>query len=497
MTLRKQLSLAILPLVFLSTAVYAQTTPAPAASVQPWTTIPIPPLHAFKPVQPRRVELPNGVTLLLEEDHELPFIHGNIMIRGGSRDEPADKVGLATIYAHVWRTSGTATTSGDALDDLLAAKAASIETSNGVATTSLSWSSLRQDTDTVFAAALDLLLHPAFQPAKLALVRRQMASAISRRNDNPESIAIREMYELDYGPKSPYARHAEYASIATVTLDDLKAFHDRTVIGANLIVSVSGDFDAAAMEAKLRAALEPIPRGTAIPLPQFVPSAPRPGVYFAEKSDVNQSTVLITGIGMQRDDPNFYAAAVMNDVFSGGFSSRLVQSVRTRLGLAYDVEGSLTAAYDHPGIFYVIVGTRSPATVPSTKAALDVVNSMLSQPPTPSELQHAKDDLLNSFVFEYDSREKILSEQVILDLYHYPSDFLERYPAAVQRVTAADVARVANNYIQPTKLATVVVGNSSEIQPAISQLGPVTPIDITIPPPPDGSKPGARPGPEQ
>jgi zinc protease len=256
---------------------------------------------------------------------------------------------------------------------------------------------------------------------------------------------------------------------------------------------VVGDFESTAMEAKLRAALGAIPKGEQIPTPVFHSADSRPGVYFANKSDVNQSTILIAGLGIQRDNPDYYAADVMNDIFSGGFSSRLVQTVRTKLGLAYEAQGALTASYDHPGIFYVIVGTRSPATVPATQAALTEVRGMRTTPPSPKELQQAKDDLLNSFIFSYDSKDKILGEQVILELYHYPSDLLERYPPNIEKVTGADVTRVANKYIDVNKLAVVVVGNKAEIDPALSTLGPVTNLDIAIPPPPSGS---TKPGPQ-
>ena len=109
---------------------------ATASPAQPWKKIPIPPLHAFKPQQPQRIELANGLVIFLQEDHELPFISGSILIRGGSRDEPADKIGLVSMYGQTWRTSGTAATDGDKLDDQLNAKAASLETSGGSANTS-------------------------------------------------------------------------------------------------------------------------------------------------------------------------------------------------------------------------------------------------------------------------------------------------------------------------------------------------------------------------
>jgi zinc protease len=462
----------------------APATHTAAAPAQPWKKIPIPPLHAFKPQQPRRIELSNGLVIFLQEDHELPFINGSILIRGGSREEPADKVGLVTMYGQTWRTSGTTTIDGDKLDDQLELKAARIETSGGSANTSLRWSSLKGDFDTVFASAVDLLLHPAFKADKLSLAKRQMDTGISRRNDDASGIAIREAIKLVYGPTSPYARQAEYSTVAAVTLDDLKTWHDKTVAPNGMIVSVSGDFDSAAMEQKLRAAFEPLPRGQVLAAEKATFTDPKPGINFINKDDVNQSNVLIVGLGTERSNPDYYALSVMNEIFSGGFSSRVVQNVRTKLGLAYSVDGAFGASYDHPGIFYVIAGTKSASTVAATKAMLDEVNRLKTAPPTAAELAKAKDDLLNSFIFRYDSPEKILGEQVTLAFYGYPSDFLEKYKEGIEKVTAADVARVANKYVDQSKLGIVIVGNQSEIKPPLSELGKVTELDITIPPPP-------------
>ncbi|HEV2619162.1 MAG TPA: pitrilysin family protein, partial [Acidobacteriaceae bacterium] len=293
------------------------------AHAEPWTKIPIPPLHAFKPQEPRRIELANGMVIFLQEDHELPFINGFIVIRGGSRDEPAQKIGLVSLYGQSWRTSGNSKTSGDVLDTQLAAKAARIETGGGQAWTSLHWSSLKGDFDPVFASAVDLLLHPAFNEAKLQLAKRQAAARISRRNDEAPSIASREAVKLVYGADSPYGRIPQYATIAAVKLDDLRAWHDRTVVPNNMMIAVSGDFDSAAMEAKLRAVFEPLPRGTQVEAPKLDFPGPKPGVYFVDKPDVNQSTVFTVGLGTRQDNPDYYALSVMNDIFSGGFGSRV------------------------------------------------------------------------------------------------------------------------------------------------------------------------------
>jgi zinc protease len=477
--------------IHLSAVAQTKASPAKATSTapaQPWKKIPIPPLHAFKPEQPKRIELANGLVIFLQEDHELPFINGSILIRGGSRDEPADKVGLVTMYGQSWRTSGTAAVSGDKLDDQLELKAARIEATGGAANTSLRWSSFKDDFDSVFDSAVDLLLHPAFKADKLALAKHQIDTSISRRNDDASNMAIREAIKLVYGPTSPFARQPEYATVAAVTPDDLKEWHDKTVVPNGMIVAVSGDFNYTEMERKLRAAFDPLPRGQVMAEEKFSFTNPTPGVRFASKDDVNQSNILIVGLGTERSNPDYYALSVMNEVFSGGFGSRVVQNVRTKLGLAYSVDGSFGASYDHPGIFYVIAGTKSASTVPATKAMLDEVDRLKTVPPTPTELAKAKDQLLNAFIFHYDSPDKILNEQITLAFYGYPADFLDKYKAGIEKVTSEDVARVANKYVDASKLGIVVVGNGEEIKPPLSELGNITNLDTTIPPPP--GKPG-------
>ena len=464
----------------------APGSPAPWTS---WKKVPIPPLPTFHPKQPTRITLKNGMTIFLQEDHELPFINGFIMIRGGSRDESADKTGLTDLYGETWRTSGTADMSGDKMDDILEAKAAKIETNNDTESTSLTWSSFKQDFDQVFGMATSLLLHPEFRADKLALAKQQEDTGIIRRNDNPEEIAMREAELLAYGKNSPYARVPEFATVHAVTLADLTAWHDRTVTPNNMILGVSGDFNTAEMEAKLRAAFEPLPRGADFVSVKTTFPGPTPGVYLAQKSDVNQSNVWIVGLGTERSNPDYYALSVMNTVFSGGFGSRLFQDVRTRLGLAYAVEGAYGASYDHPGLFYVAAGTKSESTVAATQAMLQQIGQLKTVPPTAVELRNAKDQVLNSWVFHFDSPEKILRQQATLAFFGYPSDFIEKYRDGIEKVTAADVTRVANKYVHPSKLAILVVGNDAQFGTPLSTLGPVKTLDITIPMPPGMQQP--------
>lgn len=458
---------------------------AHAQQSKPWEQIPIPTLHQFNPQQPKRIQLANGIVIFLQEDHELPFVSGSVLIPGGSRDEIPAKAGLVGLYGQAWRTSGTEKMDGDAMDNFLEARAAHIETTGDDDSTALSWDSLKGDSDQVFALAMDLLFHPKWSPEKLQLAQQQEATSIVRRNDDEDGIAERESNKLVYGADSPYTRQPEIATIGAVNLADLQAWHDRTLKG-KLIIGISGDFDSATMEAKVRAAFESLPPITPEPPRHDMFAGPTPGVYFINKEDVNQSNVQIVGIGVDRHNPDVPAIVVLNEILGGGFGSRLFQKVRTQLGLAYAVGGGFGLVYDHPGSFRVEVLTKSASTVDATKAADEEIAALLTRPFTEDELKRAKEDILNSFLFRYDTRDKILSEREQLEFYGYPADYLETYHAGLEKVTLADVAAAARKYVHPDKLAILVVGNGPEIKPGLDALDKGTPknIDITIPMPP-------------
>src|SRR5262249_968987 len=146
----------------------AQKAPAASKSQEaPWEQIKKPPLPPFNPKEPKRIQLDNGMVVFLQEDHELPRIDGAAYIHGGSKDEPAAKVGLASIYGSSWRTGGTKTKTGDQLDDQLESRAARVETGGGSETTSISFSCLKGDFDFVFDIFNDVLHNPEFRQPKI------------------------------------------------------------------------------------------------------------------------------------------------------------------------------------------------------------------------------------------------------------------------------------------------------------------------------------------
>jgi zinc protease len=482
----KRIALAVI----LSSALFVPI-PRSAAQATNWQQIPVPTLPAFYPQQPKRIELSNGMVIFLQEDHELPLIDGSARIRGGSSNEPASKVGLVDLFGEVWRTGGTKAQTGDQLDDFLEVRAAKVETGGGPDSTNISLSCLKGDFDDVFKVFADLLRNPEFRADKLDIAQKQTDDAISRRNDEVGGIAARESAKLAYGADNPYAREPEYATIAAITRQDLIDWHQAHVHPNHIILGVTGDFDSAAMEAKLRAAFESWPKGPELPKDDIQYHPAKPGYYLIPKEDVNQSNIEMVALGTTRNNPDYYAIAVFNEAFGGGFSSRLFNDIRTKRGLAYNVGGGIGTNFGHPGILRFVMGTKSQSTIESVQAMDEDIDNLAKQPITDEEIKHAKDAILNAFIFRLDSPDKVLAERTTYEFYGYPADWLDKYPAEIQKVTAADVNRVAAKYLHRDQLAVLVVGNTKEFDKPLSSLGAVKEIDITIPPPP-GAKEAAQ-----
>ena len=444
-----------------------------------------PTLGTVKVPHPEIFTLENGLKVYLLEDHELPLVSGRALVRTGNLFDPKEKRGLAEITGMVMRSGGTETLTGDQLDEKLEDMAASVETGIGESNGSASFSCLKENTDAVLATFYDVLTKPAFREDKLDLAKTQIKSAISRRNDNAPGIARRELYSLVYGPDTPYGGEEEYDTINAITRDDVVGFYKRAFFPSNIILSVYGDFDSAAMKQKLTSifgkwtATEP-------KMPAFpkVDAAADPGIFLVSKKDVTQTFIEMGHLGGELHDKDFAALSVAADVFGGGFSSRLFREIRTRLGYAYSVGSDWGANYDHPGVFRIGVSTKTQTTTETIKIILKLLDQMRTSEINDDELKVAKDSVLNSLVFAFERPSSTLNRLVTYDYFDYPTDFLTRYQKALEAVTKQDVLRVAKEYFQPSKLTIIAVGNPDNFGEPLTALNvPVKPLDVSIPPP--------------
>lgn len=450
-----------------------------------------PPLNKIKMPKVQEATLNNGMKLFLVEDHDYPTIDFRAMIRTGSIYEPADKIGLASITGTVIRTGGSKKIPGDDLDKLLETLGATVETGIGEGSGYVYLSLLKEDIDKGLEVLADLLMHPAFPEDKIDLAKIEQRSAISRRNDDIGQITYREFDKLIYSTDSPYARHPEYATIDAITREDILTFHKRYFHPNNIIFAAWGDF-------RWKILRQKIERAFAAWKPAELNIPPRPEVdykfdytiNYIDKPDVNQSNIMLGHIGGTMDNPDYPTLIVMNQILS---FDRMFKRIRTDEGLAYTVWGSYGANYVHPGAFSSGCQTKSESTVKAIKLMLEEIQKIRESQVTDEELSKAKDSYLNGFVFNFDSKSKIVSRLMTYEYYNYPKDFMDNMKEGVEKTTKADVLRVAKKYLHPDKVRILVVGKQEDFDEPLSTLGSVNNINITIPTPKEEEAPTATP----
>ncbi len=457
------------------------TVGASFAQKGPKDTFTFLPLNPIQMPKVEEAELPNGLKLFLVEDHEFPIINLQAMVRSGSVFEPALKVGLGSITGSVLRTGGTRNRTGDQIDKELDTLAASISTSIGTTAAYLSISALKENFDQALEILADVLIEPAFSEDKIELARIMQRTAIARRNENISNITNREFGKLIYGKDSPYARHPEYDSIQAITRQDIVDFYSTHFHPNNTRIAVCGDFNSTEMIERITALLGKWRRGKAsTELWPTVHYKDEYTVNFIDKPDVNQSNIMLGHIGGLMSSPDYPALSIMNQILS---FERMFKRIRTDEGLAYSVWGTYGAGYVNPGIFSCGAQTKSQSTVYAIEIMLNELKRIMEQEVSDEELSRAKDGYLNSYVFNFETKSQIVNRILAYSYYGYPIDFMEQIKSKIEKVTKADVLRVAKKYLKPDKVRILVVGKKEDLDKPLSTLGSVNVIDITIPAP--------------
>ena len=387
------------------------------------------------------------------------------------------------------RAGGTVALAPDALDRYLEGRAASIETSISDDSGSGGMSVLKQDFADVLQVFSDVMRQPRFDQARLDVAKRGIEAGISRQNDDPNSIASREFRELMYGGDTPFARQITYATLQGLTRDDLVAWHAKYLHPDQTIIAVHGDITSAEAVAAITRVFGSWARGPkqTITFPEPRPQS-APGVFEALKSDVAQSSIRVGHMGtLKSTHPDYYPVQVLNEVLSGSFTSRLFSSVRTAKGLAYSVGGGVGSGYTRVAPFSMSTSTKTATTAETIETLVAESKRIIAEPPTADELRLAKQSILNSFIFNSATTEQVLGQQVTYEYYGLPADWLERYRAGIEKVTPADTARVARQYIKPDQFAILVVGPTEGRDKPLSTFGAVKTLDISIPEPPSAT----------
>jgi zinc protease len=421
-------------------------------------------------VQPKldveRVELPNGLVLLLSENHSTPSISINSIILAGSRYETDEKAGLASLVGELL-DEGTATRTGQQIAETVESVGGRLATYGNYQSSGVLTSFLSKDASLAFDVISDILTGAAFPEAKVRQHVERRVAQIKGRLDVPRTKASDLFNEIIFHG-SPLHRPAIgfEGTVSHLTREDVIAFFRRFYVPNNTLMAVVGDFDKTEVKQRVADLLGGWTRAEGFESP--VP--PKPGLNpqaierfaSAPKEQVN---VFIGHVGIERANPDYYALLVMDTILgsSPGFTSRIPRILRDEMGLAYTTFSNITSSAGiDPGRFVAYIGT-APENLDRAIAGLrHEIERIVSEPVSERELEVAKNYLTGSFVFHFQKNSQIAEFLIEAELYGLGFDYLEEFPEKIRAVTVDDIARVTREYIHPERLVTVVVGPVDE-----------------------------------
>jgi zinc protease len=410
-------------------------------------------------ISPTRFVTPNGMVVLVLEQHFLPIVEIHALVKTGSAQDPPDKAGLANLVAGLL-DEGTTTRSSRQLAEQIDFVGGSLGVQTGEDFTTASARTLKKDIELGFTLLADILQRPAFPKQEFERVRSQILGEIASDNDDPGHVAMKAFNQLIF-QNHPYRWpvNGTEETLGKITLADVQNFYAKEYLPNQVILTVVGDVTVEQATALVQTHFGTWKKG-AVPSRTVKKQAviDKKVVQLIEK-DLTQSTIVIGHPGISRTNPDFYAVTVMNHVLgAGGFSSRLMDVIRDKQGLAYGI----TSHYDArlmPGSFWINLQTRTETTNQAVNGVLAEMKAIREAPVSDQELADAKAFLMGSFPLRLDSTAKLAQVLAQVEFYGLGFDYFSQYPKWIDRVTKEDVLRVAKQYLDPQHYALVVVGN--------------------------------------
>ncbi len=411
-----------------------------------------------------RSVLPDGLVLLHSENHNLPIVMVTLMVKAGQTTETAEKAGLANLTAELM-SEGTSTRNSKVISEETDFIGASLGVSAGNDYTTITLSVLKKDLNKGFELFSDILLNPSFPTQEIDRKKDQIKGSLRQREEDPSFLAERAFRKEVFG-EHPYGRLVEGSveTIDAIQRDDMTGFHRNYFLPNNSILAVVGDISAGELSGLLQKYLGGWKPGT--PLPRVVrpPEEGKTRKVIRIEKDLTQANIIFGNIGISRENPDYYAVSVMNYILGGGgFSSRMMQSIRDKMGLAYDVH-SFFAAYRDSGFFQAGLQTKNETANTAIDEMIKQIEKIKTEAVSDEELSEAKAYLTGSFPRRLDTNRKIADFLASIEFYNLGLEYDKKYPDYINSVTKEDVLRVAKKYLTPEAGVLVVVADQKKAQ---------------------------------
>ena len=482
MTRRVLTFIAAVTVVTLPIAIRAQP-PAQTPSTAPGTILKnkAPVSHDIIKVhlpRPGEVDLPNGLHVMVLEDHRAPVVNFQLLIDGaGGYYDPAERVGLASFAASLVREGTTTKTSEEisqALDRLAASLNVSASISSPFAT--VSGSSLSDQADQVFAIMADVLQHPSFSEDEIARFRTRTKAQLGAQRAQPGFLARERFQRIVFGDHPAARLAATPAALDAITRDALAAFHAAHYVPDHAVIAIAGDITLAQARAKVESALGGWKKSGAAPAALQEPAPiTGPSVTLVARPNSVQTSLLVGTQAITRTDPDYVALTVANRIL-GGPEARLFEHLREQKGYTYGV-GSSFSAGRYRGAWDANTDVRTEVTDPALTDLLADIKDMRDNPVPDTELANQKRAIVASFARSLENPTAVLNLYIDNFVYKLPADYWDTYPDLVDAITAADVQHVAQKYWAADRLQIVAVGDRSKVEPTLAKLGAVKTFD--------------------
>ena len=421
----------------------------------------------------QRRKLSNGMEVLIVEHHELPVVSMNLVMKSGGASDPTDKAGLASLTADMM-DEGTASRSSLEISDQLSRIGASLLISTGWDSTTASLLSLTRQLDPALEIYADVLSHPSFPESDLQRIRLNRLAALKQQRDSPEAIAGRVFQSALYNHEHPYGHplSGDETSLASLSVADARKFYETFYRPNNSTLIVVGDVNPDAVTQKLEKAFAEW-KPAEVPAVN-VSAAPQPRdramIYLVDRPGSVQSVIQIGQVGVPRSSADYFPLFVMNRILGGTSSSRINLNLREDKGYTYGASSAFSFRRG-AGPFSAQAPVQGFSTKESIVEFMKELRGIRGEiPVTEEELEAAKQSVIRAYPRGFETPAQIAGQLEAMVTYDLPNNYFNNYIQNIQAVTLADVNRVANKYLQPDRMAIVVVGDRKAIEASLRSL---------------------------
>jgi predicted Zn-dependent peptidase len=413
-----------------------------------------------------------GLKVIFLKNDDLPLVSVNLSVPGGDARDPQGKEGLVALMSAALRDGGAGNLSPEAFDAALESRAVSMTASADHESFGAGFNCLAGDLPEILQLFADMVLHPQFDLKRLETDKLDSLDALQRLEDTPDELT-RVTFVKGFFGQSPYGRWAGPLDVQKITREDVVDFYEKHYGPQGSILAVAGNFDEAAVYSQLESLFSGWKNQEALPpLADAKPLGPT--IYFFPK-DVSQVFIRYGVLGLKRHDARDIPLQVANYILGGsGFTSRLMQQIRSDRGLAYFVD-SVSMPYDIRGLFEVIGGTRPDSVKEYLTVMFQVMGDFAKDGPTEGELAQAQRSMVEEYAYNFESPYTLATYRAALDFHGYPDDYLSTYRDQVKAVTREQATQAASDILSEKDWVMVVCGPAA-LEADLSSFGKVVKV---------------------